>query len=114
MAEVLRFDRHRPPLLPVELMDDAHTIINLIPPTVELQEELRANLGRLSALLSREDSGMVDTLYDLAARLMSCNRNLLRVTGHDLRTTYKMDAADLVVFFYAYADFIREIENAKN
>lgn len=112
MAEMLSFNRHRPPILPLELPDG--TAINLCPPTVDLQEEVRTNLSQLHKLLQGEETEVTAALYDLAARLMSCNRNLLRFTSQQLKEQYCMDVADLVVFYSAYADYIREIESAKN
>lgn len=114
MANTLDFNRYRPPILPIVFPDRRNTSIHLTPPTVDLQEELRTQQSQLRALLSREDAEMVDTLYDLAARLMCCNRNLMKVTAKDLRTTFNMDVDDLVVFYQAYTDFLQEIENAKN
>lgn len=114
MANPLIFNRHRPPILPVELMDDDHTVINIVPPTVELQEELRARLSDLNALLTGDDDEKRVALFDLAARLMSCNRNMRRITPEDLRKVYRVDEEDLVIFFNAYAGFLQEIENAKN
>lgn len=114
MAKLLNFNQYRPPVLPLELMDDKRTRLNLSPPTVDLQEELRARQSELRELLSQEDAEMVNALYDLAARLINCNRNLKRFTADELRTTYRMDVEDLVLFYRAYADFLLEIENAKN
>lgn len=114
MAEPLIFNRHRPPILPVELMDKDHTVLNLQPPTVELQEELRTNKGFLSSLMSEDEDKAVAALYDLAARLMSCNRNMKKVTAEQLQKKYNLDTDDLVIFFQAYARYIEEIENAKN
>ena len=113
MADTLKFDRHRPPILPVELMDDQHTVIRVTPPTVELQEELRARQAELSVLLTDDDESR-EVFYDLAARLLSCNRNMRKFTPEQLRTTYGLDEEDLVVFFHAYADFLTKIEHAKN
>ena len=114
MANTLSFNKHRPPVLPVELLDDQHTQLHITPPTVDLQEELRARQAELQALLSKEDEEMVGVLFDLAARLMSCNRNWKKITAEELRKTYNLDEEDLVVFFEAYADFLSEIEHAKN
>ena len=55
MAETLDFNQYRPPVLPLILMDEQHTVINVSPPTVDLQEELRARQGQLRVLLSKED-----------------------------------------------------------
>ena len=112
MAELLSFNRHRPPILPLELPDG--TVINLCPPTVDLQEEVRTNLSQLHKLLQGDEAEVESALYDLAARLMNCNRNLLKFTGQQLKEQYHMDVADLVVFYSAYADYIKEIESAKN
>lgn len=114
MAQPYSFNRYRPPVLPLQLMDDAQTWVNISPPTVDLQEELRAQQSHLRALLGQEGEEMVEVLYNLAARLMSCNRNLIRFTAEDLRTVYHMDVEDLVVFYKLYADYLSEIEHAKN
>lgn len=114
MANTLNFNRHRPPILPVELMDEQRTVLHVTPPTVDLQEELRARLADLTALLTGENAEMREALYDLAARLMSCNRNMRQITPEQLRTTYGLDEEDLVVFYNAYADFLTDLERAKN
>lgn len=108
------FNRHRPPIWPVEMPDKDGTIIHIVPPTVDLQEELRASSGNLMALLDGGNDDQRAALYDLAARLMSCNRNMLKITPDTLRKTYGIDAEDLVEFFHGYVDFVKGIENAKN
>lgn len=114
MAQILNFNQHRPPILPIVLPDGAQTKLHLVPPTVDLQEELRARQQELRALLDPDNEDMVGALYDLAAKLMSCNRNLKTITAEELRTVYEMDVSDLVVFYQAYADYIVSLENAKN
>lgn len=114
MANTLVFNRHRPPILPVEMMDDQNTVINVIPPTVDLQEELRARQAELHVLLDGDNDEQREALFDLAARLLSCNRNMRKITPEQLRKTYHLDEEDLVVFFRAYAEFLVELENAKN
>ena len=108
------FNRHRPPILPIEMPDDEGTVIHVTPPTVDLQEELRASAGDFNALLSGGDNEKREAFYDLAARLLSCNRNYIKVTAEDLRKTYRLDTEDLVEFFHAYVAFLQGIENAKN
>jgi hypothetical protein len=110
----LNFNKYRPPILPIEMMDEDHTVIHVTPPTVDLQEELRASTADLYALLNGDDESKREGLFDLAARLMSCNRNMRKVTPEQLRTTYRLDEEDMVVFYEAYADFLKGIENAKN
>ena len=112
--ETLHFNQYRPPILPIEMLDDEHTIIQVVPPTVALQEELRARSADLHALLSGGDDEKRTALFDLAARLMSCNRNMRAITPEQLKTTFRLVEEDLVVFFEAYTNFVRRIENAKN
>lgn len=110
----LNFNKYRPPILPIEMMDEEHTVIHVVPPTVDLQEELRASTADLYALLNGDDESKREGLFDLAARLMSCNRNMRKVTAEQLRTTFRLDEEDMVVFYEAYVDFLKGIENAKN
>lgn len=112
--ETFSFNRHRPPIWPVEMPDEEGTIIHIIPPTVDLQEELRASADDLTALLNGGDADKRAALFDLAARLMSCNRDMLTITPEDLRKTYHLDAEDLVGFFHGFVDFVKGIERAKN
>ena len=110
----LNFNKYRPPILPVEMLDDEHTVIHVVPPTVDLQEELRASTADLYSLLNGDDENKREGLFDLAARLMSCNRNMRKITPEQLRTTFRLDEEDLVVFYEAYVGFLTGIENAKN
>lgn len=110
----LNFNKYRPPILPIEMPDENSTVIHVVPPTVNLQEELRARSADLHALLNGGDDEKRDALFDLAARLMSCNRNMLTITPDQLRTTYRLDEEDMVVFFETYTNFVKGIENAKN
>lgn len=112
MSQTVNFNRHRPPILRVPLSEEL--VLHVTPPTVDLQEELRARSGELSALLSHDGDEMRVALYDLAARLMSCNRNLRKITAEELRTTYELDEVDMATFFEAYANYLTQIENAKN
>ena len=112
--DTFSFNRHRPPILPIEMPDKDGTVLHIIPPTVDLQEELRASASDFNALLAGGDNDKREAIYDLAARLMSCNRNMLKITPEDLRKVYHIDAEDLVDFFHSYVDFLQGIEHAKN
>lgn len=108
------FNRHRPPILEVSLYDDARTVLHVTPPTVDLQEELRATAGEFHALLEGGDESQRAAVWNLVARLMSMNRNWLKITPEDLRKKYKLVEDDLVVFLEDYVSFLKGIENAKN
>lgn len=108
------FNRHRPPFFEFPLYDKDETVLQVTPPTVDLQEELRASRADLNALLEGGGEEQREALWNLAARLMSSNRNMRKITPEDLRKKYKLAEDDLVVFFEKYANFINRIENAKN
>lgn len=110
----VNFNKHRPPILEVPLFDKDETVLHVTLPTVDLQEELRSHAGEFNALLQGGDAAKREALFDLAARLMSCNRNWRTITPEDLRKTYHLDEEDLVVFYKEYAEFVRGTENAKN
>lgn len=114
MSMIVDFNRFRPPILTVPLMDEAKTVLHVVPPTVALQEELQARSGELSTLLMGDDDEAVGAFYTLAANLMSCNRDLKKITGEQLRTVYNLDVEDLIVFFNTYTVYIQEIKSAKN
>lgn len=110
----VNFNRYRPPILEVPLFDKDETVLQVTPPTVDLQEELRATSGDFYALLEGGDGETRAAIWDLAARLMSCNRNWRKITPEDLRKKYKLVEEDLVIFLQDYVDFVSGIENAKN
>lgn len=114
MSNRVDFNRYRPPILEVPMMDAEETVFHVVPPTVDLQEELRARAGEMNALLTGGEDDVRATLFDLAARLISCNRNMRKVTPEELRSVFHLDEEDLVVFYEAYASFLKGIENAKN
>jgi superfamily II DNA or RNA helicase len=72
------------------------------------------DLPELQSVLSGGDRESVELCYDLAARLINCNRSFITVTAEELRKKYGLDLEGLVVFYSAYADFIQEINSAKN
>lgn len=111
MSNYVDLSRNRMPVLTFVLPNGA--VVRVLPPTVDLQEELAENQEQLVQLLSSEEHG-VEAMYDLAARLMNRNRNLKRFTAESLRKEYGVDEVDLVQFFTEYASFISDIRSAKN
>lgn len=110
----LEFNKYRPPILRVHMMDDDHTILHIVPPTVALQEELRSVSDTLASLLCGGEEDQRKGLTNLAARLMSCNRNGVSISADDLIKRYNLDTADLAIFYDRYVEFLTNIENAKN
>lgn len=114
MAKTLDFNKLNRPVLQLVMQDDEKTVIKVTTPSVDLIEELQATLPELQNNLTTGDRSAIELCYDLAARLMSCNRSFVNVTAEDLREKYRMDLESIIVFYSAYLDFIGEIASAKN
>lgn len=114
MARVLDFNTIERPVLELVMQDDEHTHIKVSTPTESLVEELAALAPQLDKVLQSQDAESIAAIYDLAARLINCNRNFVKVTPEELRGKYRMNFESLVIFFGAYVDFINEVTNAKN
>ena len=114
MAKTLDFNSMKRPTLRLVMQDEAKTTIDVSTPTEGLIEELAAATRELDAVLQSGDASMVQAIYDLAARLISCNRNFMKITAEELRDKYKLNLEDLVIFYSAYLDFIDEVTNSKN
>jgi len=114
MAKVLDFNAIERPVLELIMQDAARTHIRVSTPTESLVEELAELAPQLEKVLQSKDAESVKAIYDLAARLINCNRDLIKVTPEELRDKYSMNFESLVIFFGAYVDFINEMTNAKN
>ena len=114
MAKTLDFNKINRPVLQLVMQDTDKTVIKVTTPSVDLMEELQATLPELQGSLTTGDKDALALCYDLAARLINCNRSFVRVTSDELREKYRMDLESLIVFYNAYLDFIGEIVNAKN
>lgn len=114
MAKTLDFNIVVPPTLPLVMRDEAKTEITVTAPLEALVEELQAVAPRMTAMLETDEAETIPAIYDLAARLISCNKQGLQVTAEDLRDKYKLNLEALIVFFNVYLDFLSEITNAKN
>ena len=114
MAKTLDFNVIEPLTFPLVMRDPEHTKIDVLAPTEGLIEELEAAGPAIKGALAADDEASVPALYDLAARLMSCNQQGLAVTAEELRDKYKLNLECLVVFYNSYPDFIKEIASAKN
>ena len=114
MAKVLDFNTIERPVLELVMQDDERTHIKVSTPTESLVEELAKLAPQLEKVLQSQDEESIAAIYDLAARLINCNRNFVKVTPEELRGKYRMNFESLIIFFGAYVDFINEVTNAKN
>ena len=114
MANTLDFNVIVPHSLPLVMRDPERTKIDVLAPTEGLVEELEAVGADMKAALESNEEASIPVIYDLAARLISCNRQGLQVTAEDLGSKYRMNLESMLIFYGAYVDFIDEITKAKN
>lgn len=112
-TRVLDLNNVSRPTLELTMMDDARTVLRVKTPTEELVQELQAMNGDL-AKLETGDRSAVGMIYDLAARLLSYNRDYIKVTAEDLRGKYRVDLESLILIYNAYLGFINALTNEKN
>lgn len=114
MAKTLDFNVIVPPTLPLVMCDAERTKIDVVAPTEGLVEELDAVAPYMKEALETDEETSVPAIYNLAARLISCNKQGLRVTPEQLRDKYKLNLEALIVFYNTYMDFLNEVAGAKN
>ena len=114
MAKLLNFRNFAQPTLPIAMNDAEETLFTLVAPSVELVERLEANQDSIVATFQKGNRESLDAIWDLAASLISCNRECRAVTVDDLKGRYGMSYTMLLAFLTAYGEFITEIESAKN
>lgn len=114
MAKNLDFNSVQRPTLVLTMKDAAKTKIRVSTPTEDIVEKLQTVSHELNEVLANGDGASIRATFDLAAQLISCNRDGIRVTAEQLRDEFNLDLEDLVIFFSAYIDFVEEISRAKN
>lgn len=114
MAKGLNFRNFAQPILPITMNDAEETLFSLVAPSVELVERLEANQDTITQTFQGGDKASLDAIWELAADLISCNREHRKVTMAELKGKYGVTYEMLLAFFVAYIDFVDEIESAKN
>jgi hypothetical protein len=107
------------PTLELDMVDKDNTHITVTTPTEELVEEMEEMRENVSTIFAADNPDAIDACYDLAARVISCNRQGIQVSIDDLKSKYwptdkAVNQLHLLAFFKAYVDFINEIKNEKN
>ncbi|MBR5865727.1 MAG: hypothetical protein IKY89_05590 [Alistipes sp.] len=115
MAKVLDLNNiEQMPTLELTLQDENRTTLLVTIPSEGLINELEVNGPQLTKVLRKGDKAGMDACFDLAARLISCNRNDRTITAQELREVYKMSFESLLVFYSGYMDFLEEVKSLKN
>ena len=110
MVQTLDFNKVKKNYFTVTLNDENRTRLMLLTPTKRLLTEMLSKFpDNIEGVPSDDD---LNTLYDLTARLMNRNKTGIRVTDEQLAEL--LDIEDLITFFNAYTDFIKQLANAKN
>lgn len=112
--KTLDFNTLAPQTLMLVMCDEAKTKIEVGVPTERLVEQLQQIAPQLDLMMQEPENTKNQDLYELAARLISCNHSGLQVTAEDLRDKYHMNFEMMLAFFNAYVGFINEFTNEKN
>lgn len=99
---------------PVTMMDEKQTVFNLVMPNAETIKRLQTIYRELPSVMNGDDPEALDACYEVAAELFSRNRMQSEVTAEELKSIYAMEIEDLILFFNAYMEFIRELTKSKN
>lgn len=112
--EMVRLSDYRPPVLPLELLDESRTTLMITPPPLKVIERLQEEVPVLFAKDPMGKQEKAIAAYELAAKLMSSNLDGMRITVEELRDKYRVTRTDLVNFYNSYLSFLTEIQTAKN
>ena len=110
---ILDLNNVQRPTLEVTLLDEERTTLRVTSPSEAVVNEFEALLPELNKL-QQGDRSAVDLIYDLTARILSCNRDFIKVTAEELRGKYRMDLETAIIFWAEYNKFIDGIANQKN
>lgn len=101
------------PTLDLTLMDEEQTLLRVKMPTLDMFKEMQAMSSALGGV-EDGDKDSVDALYGMLAKLLSCNRDRIKITAEELKGKYNIDLESAILVFRAYVDFITSITRAKN
>ena len=104
MPKTLNLNKMQKPSLRIELADEKHTTIFVMPPT---KGEIEA-FGEISAKLG---GNKLDEAIEMCAKLMSHNIAKIPITAETLAD---WDIYDIQMFYRTYIDYLLEIKNSKN
>lgn len=109
MAKTLDFNKVKKHYFTITLNDNDQTKLQIMTP-------LKKQVAELMELLPDDASNPTDedlsVLFDLAARLMSRNKQNYKVEASLLEEI--LDYEDLCIFFDLFTDFLTEVTGSKN
>lgn len=107
------------PTLELDMVDEDNTHITVTTPTEGLVEEFETMRENMATIFAADNPDALDACYAVAARVISCNRQGIRVSVEDIKTKYWpkdeiLNQVFLLNFFKSYIEYIEELKNAKN
>lgn len=112
--KTLDLNKAKRPSFMLTLQDEEQTKVTITIPSEGLIAEMQSLAPDLMDTIKNGDKEGIEAVYNMAADLISCNRDFKKFTGEELREKYNMDLESAVLFFSAYMDFITDITNEKN
>lgn len=112
--KALDFNALTQPTWQITLKDDAHTVVNITAPTVDMVERLIAAGPELTEASNTKDGRTIQAVYALTAEIMNCNDDGYTFTAEELRDKYRLTLLDVFRLHAGYMEFIQEVQNAKN
>lgn len=110
MAKSFDFNRMKPRTMTVTLSDEKKTTLIVKTPNKALRDEL---VGIKESVEDAEEEEVWDALYELAAKVMSRNKEDIKITAVQLKELYE-DVNYITAFLEAYTDFVNELSDLKN
>ena len=110
MAKTFDFNKFKPKTMIVTLFDEKKTVLAITTPNKKLKDEL-TYLNDMIADADEDEA--LDTLYEVASKVMSRNTQNIKFTSEQLKEWYP-DENYMVAFLEAYGEFVSELTNVKN
>lgn len=111
MSKPLDFTKMKKKYLTVTLADKNSTVLMIGSPTKAIMDDLQA-LEELIGDTGDDNTEITEGLFDACARVMSRNKDNIEITKDFLSEIF--DFEDIVIFFNAYMEFVKEVIGEKN
>ena len=112
MAKTLNFNSVKKQFLTVTLADEKNTVLMIGTPTKAIMDDLSILQTSLESVDANDSNSAANDLYEACAKVMSRNKAGVKITKEFLADIF--DFEDIVLFFSAYMDFVREVIGSKN
>lgn len=107
----LNYNKMKKRYLSVTLADEQETTIMIGTPTKAIMDDLLFLQSNMSTV-SENSPEVLDALYDSCARIMSRNKDGIKISTDYLAEIF--DFEDILIFFNAYMTFVNELADSKN